>query len=464
MISLYIMKYPIVTVPDPVLREKCKPVDLKKDRKQIEQLIGSMIEAMRNHDGIGLSAPQLGKLLNIIVAEYKPEEIDDFDPPFDLQILINPRIITKSKETNIYVEGCLSLPNLEIEIERPADIIIEYQDLNGKTIRKEATGLLSRVIQHEADHLEGILFTDHLPQKYINQNMEELKKIKFGFISSSNIAIPLLEKIADSSLRPDLIITESAKPAGRGLRITSNPLADFATNLDLPVLETDSKDTTLKILEKYKLDACLVFAFGQILPQQAIDAVKYGIYNVHPSLLPKLRGATPIQSALLDDLNQTGISLIKIDTKVDSGDLIAQVPLAINKNDHCRDLWDKVGKKTAEFIPNAYVRALTGQIIASKQNENEATYTKKIEDTDLNIKPSQDPQKIYRLIKASNCSKRPYVFIKGRRIIFDQAEFNGKEVILKYIQIEGKKVSEPNSLDDNILKDLQNYHKLIKCN
>lgn len=454
------MKYPIITVPNEILRTKCRSVDLKNEKNDAKNIVKDLILAMRKYDGIGLSAPQIGKQLRIITVEYQPEEIDEEDLPFPLHVMINPVIKKESKETSIYTEGCLSLPNLEVEISRPASITVYYQDIEGKNISLTADGLLARAIQHEVDHLNGIIFTDYINPKDINLNFEALSKLKYGFISSSDIAVPLLEKLADSAMRPDIIITETAKPCGRGLKIRSNPIAIAGNKLNIPVIETDNKEKTTEILKKFKLDSCLIFAFGQILPQEAIDDVKYGIYNVHPSLLPKLRGATPIQTALLHGETKTGITLMQISSKIDEGNIVNQTVLNIDKNDHCRELWQKVAHKTAEFIPNTYAKSLTGQSESLPQ-AGEVTYTEKFDFNELAIKPNFNPEKIYRLVKACNCGKRPFIIVNNTRIILDHVDYDGEHLILKKIQVEGKKIASPGTLSPELVKGLQKFSKMI---
>jgi len=137
--------------PDPILEKKCE--DVIDVNIEINQLIGSMIEAMQKNHGVGLAAPQIGVLKKIIVLDSEKGPI----------AFINPKIIKKSKEIETIEEGCLSFPGIFINIKRPKEVEAETVTEDGKKIIIRLNGLLSRVFQHEVDHLEGILFIKRIP-------------------------------------------------------------------------------------------------------------------------------------------------------------------------------------------------------------------------------------------------------------------------------------------------------------
>lgn len=139
---------------DEVLREKCKPVTEFDDALRI--LIQAMYETMEEANGIGLAAPQVGVDKRFFVVGLPDGTKKEF---------INPRITGTSVETSPYEEGCLSLPEVYHEVIRPSKVIIEAQDMNGNPFTLKASGLMARVIQHEYDHLDGVLFIDHLSEE-----------------------------------------------------------------------------------------------------------------------------------------------------------------------------------------------------------------------------------------------------------------------------------------------------------
>lgn len=136
--------------PDPILREKCQPV--KKVTEKIKKLIEDMIETLHKHQGIGLAGPQVGKAIRVIV-------IDIGNRPL---ALINPKILEKKGE-DIQEEGCLSLPGIYLKIKRAKSITVEALNKQGKKIKIETSHLASRALQHEIDHLDGILIIDRIP-------------------------------------------------------------------------------------------------------------------------------------------------------------------------------------------------------------------------------------------------------------------------------------------------------------
>ncbi len=161
----------IVTEPDPILRKKSLPLENVNDSTR--KLLDDMLQTMYAAPGIGLAAVQIGILKRIIVVDISKKE-EEKKPIF----LINPVITFKSKETSLFEEGCLSLPGHFAEIERPAKCKIEYINYNGKKAELGAEGLLSTCIQHEIDHLNGVLFIDYLSKLKKDMIIKKLKKQK----------------------------------------------------------------------------------------------------------------------------------------------------------------------------------------------------------------------------------------------------------------------------------------------
>tara|TARA_B100001063_G_scaffold240295_1_gene265083 strand:+ start:26 stop:550 length:525 start_codon:yes stop_codon:yes gene_type:complete len=167
----------IVIEPDPILRKKSE--SLEKVDDEIREFLDDMLETMYAAPGIGLAAVQVGILKRIIVIDISKDK-EKKDPLF----LINPKIISRSKKTSVYEEGCLSLPGHFAEIERPAECQIKFVDYNGKEKELTANGLLATCIQHEVDHLNGVLFIDYLSKlkkdmivKKLIKHKKELNKV-----------------------------------------------------------------------------------------------------------------------------------------------------------------------------------------------------------------------------------------------------------------------------------------------
>ncbi|KZD01983.1 MULTISPECIES: peptide deformylase [unclassified Thalassospira] len=161
----------ILIVPDPRLKKECEPVTEVND--EIKTLLNDMLETMYAAPGIGLAAPQIGVMKRVVVMDVS----DDKDKPEPLK-LINPEIIWESEETSIYQEGCLSIPEQYADVERPAEVGMRYMDENGETHEIEADGLLATCIQHEIDHLDGVLFTDYLSALKRNMILKKVQKLQ----------------------------------------------------------------------------------------------------------------------------------------------------------------------------------------------------------------------------------------------------------------------------------------------
>ncbi|HKZ54078.1 MAG TPA: peptide deformylase [Anaerolineales bacterium] len=150
----------IITPPNPVLRQRARKV--RAFTPGLQQLIEDMIETMRVAPGVGLAAPQVAVSQQVIVVEYAEEEDDHPNPPQlpKLYVIVNPEIIRRSKEMISGAEGCLSVPGFLGEVERHQAVTVKGVDRRGKPLRIKADGWLARILQHEIDHLEGILFID----------------------------------------------------------------------------------------------------------------------------------------------------------------------------------------------------------------------------------------------------------------------------------------------------------------
>lgn len=161
---------PIVTVPDPLLKKVSKPVEKVDDK--LRAFMDDMLETMYDAPGIGLAAVQVGKLLRILVIDISP----DGEEP-NPQYYINPEITWTSDELNIYNEGCLSIPEQYADIERPSECKVSFLDYNGQQQEIHATEMLATCIQHEMDHLNGVVFIDYLSKLKRGMYVRKVKKL-----------------------------------------------------------------------------------------------------------------------------------------------------------------------------------------------------------------------------------------------------------------------------------------------
>jgi len=143
-------------VPDPVLRKETQPVEAFD--ADLQKMIDDMVDTMRDEPGVGLAAPQVGVSRKVIVVEFGDE--NDPEKPEKLYAVINPEIVSFSEDLETGIEGCLSIPGMVGEVERPLAIVVKGKNPQGKKIKIKAHGWLARIFQHEIDHLNGVLFTD----------------------------------------------------------------------------------------------------------------------------------------------------------------------------------------------------------------------------------------------------------------------------------------------------------------
>jgi peptide deformylase len=146
---------PILILPDPRLRLVSEP--LKSIDSEVQKLVDDMFETMYDAPGVGLAAIQVGVPKRVITADLAKK-----DEPRSPQVFINPEIVSRSEELSTYEEGCLSIPEIHEDVERPASVRVRYLDRDGKPHEVDAEGLLATCLQHEIDHLNGVLFIDHL--------------------------------------------------------------------------------------------------------------------------------------------------------------------------------------------------------------------------------------------------------------------------------------------------------------
>ncbi len=167
---------PILTAPDP--RLKAVSTDVEKVDGETRKLAQDMADSMYAADGIGLAAVQIGVAKNIIVMDLREGSGDQKDGKKDWRVFINPKITWTSDEMAVFEEGCLSVPEIWDDVERPARVKCEYLDLDGKKIEIEADGMLATCLQHEMDHLKGVLFIDHLSRLKRSMAIKKLTKAK----------------------------------------------------------------------------------------------------------------------------------------------------------------------------------------------------------------------------------------------------------------------------------------------
>lgn len=272
-------------------------------------------------------------------------------------------------------------------------------------------------------------------------------KITFTFFGTSKFSVLVLEKLKEKGFVPSLIITTEDKPKGRKLILTPPEVKSWAIKENIPFIQPKSlKDSSVFDLIKEKTlssDVFIVASYGKIIPQNILDLPKFGTLNVHPSLLPKLRGASPIQSSILEE-NETGVTIIKLDAEMDHGPIIAQEKIeTVDWPPYADKLEEILGQKGGEILAEVLPKWTDGKIKETEQDHSKATFCKKIQKEDGQINLEDDPQINLRKIRAYNIWPVAFTFYKHKdkniKLSIKSARLEDGKLVLEKIIPEGKK-------------------------
>lgn len=192
-------------------------------------------------------------------------------------------------------------------------------------------------------------------------------------------------------------------------------------------------------IESIKPDLVIVANYGKIIPQHILDIPRYGTFNVHPSLLPKYRGPSPIQSAILNGDREIGVTIILMDAKVDHGPILAQKKTIIGENETAIDLSDRLAVLGAGLLIDVIPDWISGKTRLRRQDEKRATYTKILTREDGEINWKKPAKEIEGQIRAFNPWPGTYAFHKGKRLKILKARLEKNKLIIEEVQLEGKK-------------------------
>jgi len=419
------MKLDIRKIDDPILREQTEEVvDFDMD---LQKLIDDMIETMRADNGIGLAAPQIGSSKRIFICEFAGDKEAKI-PEVPLTVMVNPKIVHYSKEQRRMVEGCLSFPGLEILVKRPSKITIEGADRYGKKIKIDADDLYARVMQHEYDHLNQTLLIDHL------------KEVNAVFIGTGSLGVPTLESMAtDPQYKIKLVITSDFTTTSRKVKV--NLIEEIAKKYKLPILKTkniNAPDVITKI-KKANPEVAIMADFGQIIKSDLLNLPKYGVINIHPSLLPRHRGASPIQQTILDGDKMTGVTLIVAGEKMDAGPIISQVSFKLTSSETSTILKDYAANAGASLLLNSLPYYLAGDLKPFEQKEPKATYTRLFKYEDGFVDQNTEAVVVERKIRAFDDWPKVHTKVKDREVQILAAHFDPEHnLIIDRVKPAGK--------------------------
>lgn len=261
-----------------------------------------------------------------------------------------------------------------------------------------------------------------------------MPKHSIAFFGTPEFSVPILQALSEE-FEISLVISQPDKPVGKGLKVQSSPVSRFARNHNLPLLTPSSlrTDDAKKTLLGYEVDVAVVVAYGKILPQWVLDWPRHGAINIHGSLLPKHRGASPIAASILAGDNQTGLSYIKMNAEMDAGDVLCTSTVDIYPDDTTESLGIKLSSKASEDINTVVESYLKGALIPTPQDHIQASYADMIQKDDGYIDLDQPPANLHRMVRAYHPWPGTWTQFRGKRV---------KLLPNQMVQMEGKKATD----------------------
>lgn len=274
-----------------------------------------------------------------------------------------------------------------------------------------------------------------------------MNKPAFAFFGTSNISVIVLDKLKAQGYLPKLIVTVEDKPKGRKMVLTPSETKVWADQnkipyLQLKTLKTPEAEKEILSHSKEGFDLFLVVSYGKIIPQNILDIPKFKTLNVHPSLLPKLRGPSPIKSAILTE-EETGVTIMRLDEQMDHGPIVAQKKIDIEWPPYEEDLEKTAGQIGGEMLLEIIPDWILGKIPEIQQNHSEATTCVKIQKSDGEINLADSPEVNLRKIRAFHIWPTAYFFKENNglktRIIVKKAHIENDTLVIERVVPEGRK-------------------------
>lgn len=241
---------------------------------------------------------------------------------------------------------------------------------------------------------------------------------KIIFIGTAEFGVPVLEALMEDEKNIFQVITQPDRPGGRGKRVLPPPIKKEAMAREVPIFQPENINE-INFVEKlieFEADIILVVAYGQILSEKILNIPKIGCINIHGSLLPKYRGAAPINWAIINGEKETGITYICMNSKVDDGDMIAQFKIDILSDETFGELSNRLSWLSAKTVNKVLFDFQKGNLLPISQNRKMATYTRKMNKKDGEVNWKEKSEKIYNHIKGTIPYPGAYTYFSGRKI------------------------------------------------
>lgn len=284
------------------------------------------------------------------------------------------------------------------------------------------------------------------------------------FMGTPDFAVPCLKALVDAKHNVQAVFTQPDKPRGRGNKLVPTPVKKFAIECNIPVYQPtglrkgNDAESSLQVLQELNPDLIVVVAYGQILPKSILDLPKYRCINIHASLLPKYRGAGPIQRCILDGETLTGVTSMYMEEGLDTGDMLIKEEITIGKNMIADELHDALSEMGAEVLLKTIQAIEDGSIVRTPQDDSMSTYAKMITKEMSHLDFSKSAQEVHNIIRGIT----GFTSLNGKRLkvfrseilektssepfgtIVDTSNFtvvcgDGKCIKFNEVQLEGSK-------------------------
>ncbi len=271
-----------------------------------------------------------------------------------------------------------------------------------------------------------------------------MQKLNIAFFGTPDLVIPILDELEKSGALPQIIITGKDEPQGRKMIVTKPAPKVWAEKHGIPVLQPEKIDAAfLEDFIKYNIDLGVVVAYGKILPKTLLELPHFGMINVHYSLLPKYRGATPVESAILNGDEETGVVIQKMVYALDAGDIVEKEKISIDDSETAPELRNRLNEIAKGLLIKTIQKIADGSASYEKQDDSKATICRKIKKEDGLLDPAGDAIMNYRKFRAHAGWPGSYFFIekngKKMRIIVTEAKLTGEKFEILKVIPEGKK-------------------------
>jgi methionyl-tRNA formyltransferase len=276
-----------------------------------------------------------------------------------------------------------------------------------------------------------------------HQNLPVMSSLNLVFCGTPGFAVPTLEKLSSAGYNVQLVVTQPDRPKGRGLEFVASPVKQAAVQLGLPVLqpETIKKNEEFRTkLSDLKPDAIIVVGYGRIVPQWMLELPPLGNINLHASLLPKYRGAAPIQWAIARGETVTGITTMKIDAGLDTGDILLQQEIPIASDDTSESLAPRLAEVGAQLMVKTLEELQSGVLQARKQDDSQATLAPILKKEDGLIDFSKGAREIFNRLRGFQPWPGAYSRFRGKNLQVWQAATLSLALPQSELKIEGNRL------------------------